>query len=369
MNHNNEYWMKRALSLAKHGLGRTSPNPCVGAIVVAENNGNPIVIGEGFHEKAGEAHAEVIALNNAGSSAKGADLYVTLEPCCHYGKTPPCVDAIINAGISKVFVATPDPNPLVNWNGIAKLKEAGIQVNIGVCENEAVELNEAFFKFIAVGLPFVSLKWGMTLDGKIATKDGDSKWITGERSRRIVHQLRNQYDAIMVGVKTVMKDDPSLTSRIRGGRNPKRIVLDPDCLIKDDRKIFKTPLEAQTLVVCCKEPDQKIRETLESRGVEFVSVLSNEDGRPAMEPLLRYLGSVDIMSVLVEGGGGVNAWMLEDGVADKLYAFISPKIVGGKDAKTPVEGVGVSFLKDALILTRTDWRKVGDDILVEGYFN
>lgn len=366
---NNERWMKRALSLAKRGLGRTSPNPCVGAVIVEESNGVPVVAGEGFHEKAGFAHAEVVALEKAGNRAKGAALYVTLEPCCHYGKTPPCIDKIINAGVSKVFIATPDPNPIVNWHGISKLKEAGIQVNVGVCENEAVELNEAFFKFISVGLPFVALKWGMTLDGKIATVSGDSRWITGERSRRIVHQLRNQYDAVMVGARTVMKDDPLLTSRIRGGRNPKRIILDPDCLVTDDRKIFQAPLEAPTLIVYCKEPEQELRESLESRGVEFINVLSNENGRPEIEPLLRYLGSVGIMSVLVEGGGGVNAWMLEDGSPDKVYAFISPKIVGGKEAKTPVEGAGAPFVKDALNLVRTEFKKVGDDILVKGYFN
>lgn len=358
--------MKQALRLARRGAGRTAPNPSVGAVIVREERSAQRVVGEGFHKKAGGAHAEITALEEARESAKGAVLYITLEPCSHHGKTPPCTDAIIKAGISKVIVAMLDPNPIVNGQGIARLKEAGISVTLGVCEEEARELNEGFIKLIATGLPFVSLKWAMTLDGKIATTKGDSKWISGNKARRFVHELRNSYDAVMVGIKTVLKDNPELTCRIRGGRNPRRIILDPDGVIPVDVNLVAPPISAPTLIVSCKEFPHETVKILEERGVEFLMV-SSKAGRPDILPIMQYLGRTGVASVLVEGGGGVNAWMLEDGVADKVYAFIAAKIVGGKEAVTPVEGIGVSEVNNALVLHNTEWQKIGEDMLVKGY--
>lgn len=364
---NYECWMRQALKLARRGLGRTSPNPAVGAVVLREDFPKPKVVGEGFHKKAGGPHAEVIALNKAGELSKGAVLFITLEPCCHYGKTPPCTDAIIKAGISKVVIATPDPNPLVNGKGIAKLKESGIYVIVGVCEKEANLLNEAFLKFIATGYPFVALKWAMTLDGKIATHIGDSKWISGEKARFIVHKLRNQYDAVMVGINTVIKDDPLLTSRISGGRNPARIIIDPKGVIPIDKKVVSSPLLAPTILVTCVEIEINKKKILEERGIEILIIPLKND-RPSISSLLHYLGKKNILSVIVEGGSGINALVLEEDAADKVYAFIAPKIVGGKDAKTPIEGSGISFMKDAWNLNRVVWQRVGDDLFIRGYF-
>ncbi len=359
-----EAFMRRALELAARARGKTSPNPLVGAVVVKDG----AVVGEGYHRKAGEPHAEVHALEQAGSRARGATLYVNLEPCCHFGRTPPCTEAIIRAGIARVVAATLDPNPLVSGKGVARLREAGISVEVGVLEKEARRLNEVFFKYITTRLPFVTLKAALSLDGKIATAAGESKWITGEEARRFVHELRAQHDAVMVGIGTVLADDPSLTVRlVETERQPRRIVVDSRLRIPLESQLVRTAREVPTIVaaVAGLAPPEK-KDALAARGVA-VWELPGDQGRVDLGALAAALGRAEVTSVLLEGGATLNAAALAAKLVDKLVFFFAPLLIGGRDAPGPVGGEGVPRLEEAVKVAELEWRQVGRDLLVMGY--
>lgn len=361
--------MKRALNLAAKAMGATSPNPMVGAVIIK----NRRIIAEDYHKKAGEPHAEALAILKAGDRAKGSILYVTLEPCCHLDKrTPPCTKAIIDSGIKKVFIAMKDPNPKVAGKGIEELRKHGIAVIDGILENKAKKLNEAYIKYITTRTPFVILKTAMTLDGKIATPDGQSKWITGESSRKIVHQMRSSVDAILTAVGTVKADNPEFTvrmgqgSRVKGQgiKNPKRIVIDPDLETPIDYKIFKTPPE--TIVVMKKVQTSNFKvQSLKERGIKFIEY----DGeRVDLKWLMKRLGEIGITSVMIEGGSSLNAYALQDGIVDKAVFFIAPKIIGGRDSIPAIGGKTFRRLEDAFRLRDMKIKRVGDDLMIEGYF-
>ncbi|HOE65900.1 MAG TPA: bifunctional diaminohydroxyphosphoribosylaminopyrimidine deaminase/5-amino-6-(5-phosphoribosylamino)uracil reductase RibD [Candidatus Hydrogenedentes bacterium] len=356
MNNDVEY-MRRALALAEKGRGRTSPNPMVGALLVRDGR----IIGEGWHERAGDPHAEVNAVNAAGGDVAGATLYVTLEPCSHVGRTPPCVDFLLDRQLARVVVAMHDPNPKVCGEGIFRLRAAGVDVEVGVLEDEARCLNEYFIKYITTKMPFVIAKCGMSLDGKIATRTGDSRWVTGEESRRMVHRLRNEVDAILVGSRTVMLDDPSLTTRLERGKvkDPVRVILDADSYLDADRRVFHLEDNVPTLVVV---PDDRRFE-----GPAEVVRAPSRKGGVDLRHLMRELAAREITSVLIEGGGTTHASAFEEGIVDKVMFFIAPKIIGGRDAVTAVEGEGIERMAEALPLERMTARPVGEDILVEAY--
>jgi len=399
---NNQIFMQKALALAEKGRGKTSPNPMVGAVIVKGNK----IIAEDYHRKAGTPHAEILALKKAGTKAKGATLYINLEPCCHTEKrTPPCIRAIINSGLKKVAVAMKDPNPEVNGRGIKELKEAGIETKVGIMEKEAKKLNEAFIKFITEKEPFVILKIAQSIDGKIATARGESKWITGESARRYVHKLRSEMNAVLVGVGTVLKDNPSLDCRIRGGKNPYRIIVDSKLQIplnakvlnhKDNKTIIATiaphrskiplhpPLTKGNRGGFLKEgweAYQKKIDFLKSRGVKVLFVnpvrkqrrgfLSNGVKAKAekidLKKLMKELGKLDITSVMIEGGSSINASALSSGIVDKVMFFISPKIIGGTDSIPSIGGKSTALLKNALKIKNLQVKRIGEDILLEGY--
>lgn len=350
-------YMHRALALAAQGRGRTSPNPMVGCVI--EENGQ--IIGEGFHAVAGQPHAEVNAIHAAARSIEGTTVYVTLEPCAHHGRTPPCADLLVEHRPGRVVVAMQDPNPAVAGKGIDRLRDAGIRVDVGVLEEEARRLNEVFVKFITTGRPFVIAKCGMTLDGKIATYTGHSRWITGEASRKLVHALRNEVDAILVGSRTVMLDDPSLTTRLNdpGHKDPIRVVLDAGAYLDADRRVFHVESEAPTWVAVSEDRDYGFTD-------DTIRV-PHGPGGVDMFLLMEELGKRDITSLLIEGGGTTHASAFEAGIVDKVMFFIAPKIIGGRDAVTPVEGQGIALMDDAIELDNLAVRQVGEDILVEGY--
>lgn len=352
-----KYFMKLCLRLAAKGKGYVSPNPLVGAVVVKEGR----IVGKGYHPYYGAPHAEVFALQEAKENARGATLYVNLEPCAHYGKTPPCTKEIIKAGIKRVVIGMKDPNPLVNGKGIEELKEAGIEVETGILIEEASRLNEAYVKFITKGIPFVILKMAQSLDGKIATRTGESKWITGERARKFVHRLRAQCDAVLVGAGTVIADDPSL-SAYGEGRDPARVVLDGKGMVPPSAKVFSEGVKRFVFTSSSASPDW-LKE-LKDRGVEVI--ISGKGKVPIIE-VLKELAKRGIASLLVEGGGETSACFLEAGVVDKIYFFISPIIIGGRDAKTSVEGKGCQNLREAIKLNNLKIRKIGEDILIEAY--
>jgi len=356
-----ERWMKRVLRLAELGRGRTSPNPMVGAILVKDGE----VAGEGYHAKAGEAHAEIIALQQAREEARGAVLYLNLEPCTHYGKTPPCAPQVIESGVKRVVIGMEDPNPLVKGKGIEVLRRAGLDVEVGILEKECQRLNEAFCKYILKKEPFVILKVAATMDGKIATRNGDSKWISGEASRRFVHKLRNQVDGVLVGIGTVLKDDPQLTARIRGGRDPYRIVLDSRLKIPEEAKVIGTSPSKTIIAVAEFAPKDKI-EKLEKRGVQIL-ILDSQEGKINLKSCLSKLGEIGMMSLLVEGGSQINGSFLDEGLIDKLLLFLSPKLIGDHQALGIFGGRGVSSLEEAVALKEMKTRRVGEDILLEGY--
>jgi len=356
-----EKWMKRVLRLAEKGRGRTSPNPMVGGVLVK----NDRVVGEGYHAKAGEDHAEIIALRKAGDEARGATLYLNLEPCTHYGKTPPCAPAVIRAGVKKVVIGMEDPNPLVKRQGIEDLKAAGLEVEMGILEKECRKLNEAFCKYILKKEPFIILKVAATLDGKIATRDGDSKWISGEASRRFVHRLRNQVDGVIVGIGTVLKDDPMLTARVRGGRDPYRIILDSRLRILERVKVTEISPSKTIIATTEAAPKDKI-ERLEKKKVR-VLVLDSKEGRVNLKTCLSKLGEMEMMSLLVEGGSQVNGAFLDEELIDKLLLFLSPKLIGDSQALGIFGGKGVTNLKEAIVLRELRTKRIGEDILIEGY--
>jgi diaminohydroxyphosphoribosylaminopyrimidine deaminase/5-amino-6-(5-phosphoribosylamino)uracil reductase len=354
--------MQRALELAVKGVGRTNPNPLVGAVIVK----NDKIIAEGYHEAFGGPHAEINALKNATESVKGATMYVTLEPCSHYGKTPPCTEAIIESGITEVVVAAADPNPLVAGRGIKRLEDSGIAVWTGLLEDEAKELNEIFIKFISTGNPFVIMKTAMTIDGKIACKSGKSKWISNEKSRQHVHNLRNRLSGIMVGIGTVLKDDPSLTCR-RGefSRQPIRIIVDSSLKIPLDAKVLTDERPEETIIATTEKLDNQKAENIKSLGAKILYVPS-KDGRVDLIKLMELLGKEQIDSILLEGGGELNYSALKAGIVDKVMTFIAPKILGGKDAPTPVEGEGAMDMSQQIELENIKIQMFGDDVMIEG---
>jgi diaminohydroxyphosphoribosylaminopyrimidine deaminase/5-amino-6-(5-phosphoribosylamino)uracil reductase len=360
----NKKFMQRALALAARGKGRTSPNPMVGAVLVKGNR----IIAEGYHRKAGTPHAEVITLKKAGAKAQGATLYVTFEPCCHTEKkTPPCTKSIITAGVKKVVIAMVDPNPEVSGRGIRELKAAGIKTEVGIMEGEAQKLNEAFTKFITKRMPFVILKIAQSLDGKIATAQGESRWITGKKAREHVHKLRNKIDALLVGIGTVQKDNPSLTCRIPGGRNPYRIIVDSSLQISLNAKVLRFN-DGKTIIATTKSANKgKIRSII-SKG-NTVLVTSERAGKVDLKQLMQKLGKLDITSIMIEGGSSINASALSSGIVDKVMFFTSPIIIGGIDAVSSIGGKSLSSLKKAVRIKNIQVSSIGDDILVEGYIN
>ena len=356
-----EFWMRRALRLAEKGRGRTSPNPMVGAVLVKDGK----TVGEGYHVKAGEPHAEILALGKAGDQAKGATLYLNLEPCTHYGKTPPCAPAVIEAGVDKVVVGMEDPNPLVKGKGVASLKQAGLDVSVGTLENECRKLNEAFCKYILQGEPFVILKVAATLDGKLATRNGESKWITGEDSRRFVHRLRNQVDGVVVGIGTVLKDDPMLTARIRRGRDPYRIILDSRLRVSEKAKVIDLDPSKTIIATTGMAPREKI-EILEKKGVRIL-IIDSKLGKVDLKACLIKLGELGMTSLLVEGGNQINGSFLDENLIDKILLFFSPKLIGDPLAPGIFSGAGVASLKEAISIKDLKVRKMGEDLLFEGY--
>ncbi|MGM0899546.1 MAG: bifunctional diaminohydroxyphosphoribosylaminopyrimidine deaminase/5-amino-6-(5-phosphoribosylamino)uracil reductase RibD [Bacillota bacterium] len=349
-------YMKLAIELARSAAGQTSPNPNVGAVVVKNNQ----IVGMGAHLKAGEPHAEVHAIRMAGEKTKGATIYVTLEPCSHHGKTPPCADLIIASGIERVVVASTDSNPLVAGRGISKLKDAGISVETGVLENEALELNEIFFHFIETGLPYVTLKSASSLDGKTATATGESKWITGEAARHDVHRLRHRHDAILVGVNTVIADDPSLTTRLPGGgKNPVRIILDSTLRTPLSARVVRDGEAPTWLITTSKAEKAKVAE-MEAHGVEVV-VLTETLTIPE---ILKSLAERGITSLFVEGGAEVHGSFLKAGAFQQLISYMAPKLIGGKSAPSVFGGEGLVHIEDAVSLRIKDVTMIGDDIRV-----
>jgi diaminohydroxyphosphoribosylaminopyrimidine deaminase/5-amino-6-(5-phosphoribosylamino)uracil reductase len=356
--HDDARFMRMALRRGRRGLGRTSPNPPVGAVVVARG----AVVGRGFHRQAGAPHAEVAALQAAGPRARGATLYVTLEPCAHHGRTPPCTDAVIAAGVRRVVVGTRDPNPRVPGNGLQRLRAAGIAVHSGVLQAECDALIAAFRKHVTTGRPLVTLKLAASLDGRIATATGDSRWITGEDSRRFVHRLRAEHDAILVGAETIIRDDPALTCRVRGGRNPLRVVLDGRLRLPLRAQVLTQPAPAATVVITAQPASSPKVRQLRARGVEVVSVAART-GRIPITRVMRELGQRNIMSVLIEGGATVAAAALAAGAVDRLLVFVAPKLIGG-DGWPMLAGLGVRGMRDALALGPLRVRRFAQDLLV-----
>ncbi|AEB29178.1 fused diaminohydroxyphosphoribosylaminopyrimidine deaminase; 5-amino-6-(5-phosphoribosylamino) uracil reductase [Carnobacterium sp. 17-4] len=351
-----------ALDLARKGKGWTTPNPLVGAVIVKGGR----VIGQGYHQKYGQPHAEVNAIVSAKKDVTGATLYVTLEPCSHFGKTPPCSDLLIDKNIKRVVVGTLDPNPLVAGKGIERLRSNGIEVVTGVLEEESQKLNEIFIKYIVTKEPFVVMKNAMSLDGKIATVTGESQWISGESSRKQVHSLRHELAGIMVGIETIIKDDPQLTSRTLNSRNPIRIVVDSQLRIPIASKVLTQQDKAKTIVATTKRANNEKLETLKQMGIEVI-VTKEKYGRVDLQELMKVVGAKGIDSILLEGGATLNFSALEEGIVDKIQSYIAPKIIGGKEAKTAVEGAGVHSLKSAFQIDRMTPVMVGEDLFVEGY--
>lgn len=352
-------YMKRALELAKKGAGHTSPNPMVGCVVVKDGR----IVTEGYHERYGEFHAERNALTRCEEDLTGAEMYVTLEPCCHQGNTPPCTDIIIERGIGKVYVGSMDPNPKVAGKGVKILQEHGIEVETGVLEKECLALNEIFFHYITTGIPYVAMKYAMTLDGKIASCTGDSKWVTGEKARHHVHELRKQYSAILAGIGTVLADDPMLNCRIEEGVDPVRVVCDSSLRIPLSSQLVKTAGDIPVIVAYAKENPEKEKALLQA-GVELIS--AGRDGRVDLAVLMRELGKRKIDSVLVEGGGAIHGSLLKSGLVQKIYCYLAPKLIGGREASSPVEGDGFPRMKDALPVTEIEILSLGEDICISG---
>ena len=394
--------MRRAIELAKKGGGYVHPNPLVGCVIVKDGE----IIAEGYHEKYGEFHAERNALLYCQSETKDALLYVTLEPCCHYGKTPPCTEIIIEKGIKKVFVGILDPNPLVAGKGVKILQDAGIEVEVGLCADEIRELNKVFLKYITTKRPYVIMKTAMTLDGKRAAFTGDSRWVTNEESRKMVHQLRSEMAGVIVGIGTVLADDPMLNVRLNGNHHqPIRIVVDSNLRIPIDSQLVKTAKEYRTIVACRhfdrseekrsaveksflveslnndhKQYDfvdggfirhgecsrfARVSTSLEMTGLEIIQCSENNN-HVDINDLMSKLGAMGIDSLLLEGGGTLNAAFLEAGCVDEVWAFIAPKIIGGESAKTPVSGIGIAKMSEAIQLQDIDIQNIKGDILIKG---
>ena len=352
-------YMLRAIDLAKKGMGYTSPNPLVGAVIVKDGR----IIGEGCHEKYGDLHAERNAIKNLTESAEGATIYVTLEPCCHHGKQPPCTEAIVENRIAKVVIGSRDPNPLVSGKGTAYLREHGIIVEEDFMREECDELNPVFFHYITTGLPYVVMKYAMTLDGKIATRTGESKWITGEKSRMEVQEMRHRYRGIMVGIGTVLADDPMLNVRIEGKRSPIRIICDSSLKIPLDCGICNTAKDYTTIIDCAKA-DEKKKEQLKNLGIQIIEV-PDVNNKVDLSKLMKELGSMKIDSILLEGGGTLNDSMMRAGLINEIKAVVAPKIFGGVNAKSPVAGTGFAHVDEGGIFKLNSIRQFDDDVLLE----
>lgn len=357
-------YMQRALELASKGIGYTNPNPLVGAVIVKDGK----IIGEGYHEVCGSHHAEVNAFKNATEDVSGATMYVTLEPCSHYGKTPPCANAIVEKGIKKVVIGLRDPNPLVAGRGIQILKDNNIEVISGVMEEEGKKLNEIFLKYITTKIPFCILKTAMTLDGKIAAYTGDSKWITNELSRKHVHHLRHRVSGIMVGIGTILADDPLLTTRLDSGigSDPVRIIVDSSARIPIEAKVLQVESKAKTIIATTELADGNKIKTLEGMGIEII-ITPLKNNRVDLTYLMKALGERAIDSVLLEGGSELNYSAIEEGIVDKVNAFIAPKIIGGRGAKTPIGGLGKAVMNEAISIENIQIHRFDDDVMLEGY--
>lgn len=355
--------MKRAIELSKLGKGYTNPNPVVGAVIVRDGK----IIAEGYHKYFGGDHAEINAFKNAKDDLKGAEMYVTLEPCSHYGKTPPCALEIVKKGISKIYIGMKDPNPKVSGKGIKILRDNNILVTSGILESEIKKANEVFIKYIKTKLPFIVLKTAMTLDGKIATKTGDSKWISNELSREYTHKLRHSLSGILVGIQTVLADNPRLTTRLKeGGKDPHRIVLDSNLRIPLDSKVLNLNSKSKTIIATTENVDTKKIKALEQKQAIVIKTPS-KDGKVDLKYLIKKLGDMDIDSILIEGGSTVNYSALNEGIVDKVISFVSPKIIGGKEAKTPVGGSGKDLINDAFKLKNIEIERFNEDIMIKGY--
>lgn len=375
-----EIYMKRAIDISLQARGYTNPNPMVGCVVVKDGK----VVAEGYHERCGEFHAERNALLNCKEDVTGADLYVTLEPCCHHGKTPPCTDIIIEKKIGRVFVGAMDSNPLVAGKGVQILRDAGITVETGILADECRAVNEVFFHYMEQKLPFIVMKYAMTLDGKIAAESGDSKWVTNEQSRAYVQQMRKWYKGIMVGIETVLADDPMLTCRIAPECNPVRIVCDSNLRIPSNCQLVKTAKEIPTIVACAKQAqrlfdfDEEDRsennphsylhkcKELENAGIQIICV---GEQKVDLTELMKILASQGIDSILLEGGGTLNAGMLKEGLVNRVFAFIAPKIIGGAKAKSPVTGIGIEKMADAISLKNIELTHFDEDLMITGLIN
>lgn len=357
-------YMTRALELAGRALGRTSPNPMVGAVLVREDR----IIGEGFHHAAGLPHAEVEAINGASGDVRGATLYVSLEPCCHHGRTPPCADLIVERGIARVVVAVMDPNPQVSGKGAERLRKAGIAVDFGLYEAEAQQLNETFFTYHTLKRPFVICKWAMTLDGRIATDSGQSQWITNERSRMFVHERRSQVDAIMVGIGTILMDDPMLTVRTPGfdWRQPRRIILDSKLRIPLRARCLASSPPGQCVIATTDESSSDKIAKLRHDGHDVI-VLPGNRRFLDLKDLIHALAEREIQSVLCEGGSSLHGSLFKSRLVDKVIAFVAPKIIGGTVAKAPISGWGINHMSNAVSLSRVSFHQFEEDLCVEGY--
>ena len=360
--------MTQALRLAAKGLGKTSPNPMVGALVV--RNGR--IVGRGYHRGPGQPHAEILALTQAGRRANGATLYVTLEPCCHLLKrTPPCVPAVVQSGVRQVVVAMTDPNPMVEGRGVAALRRAGITVTTGIAKEEAAKLNRAYLHWVTTGRPYVTLKAGMTLDGKMATAKGESRWITGPRARQEVHRFRSQVDAVVVGVGTILHDDPTLTARLSdrplklASRQPLRVVLDSRLRTPPTAMVCTKQDRAKTLIVTSSHARRSRHRPFEQGGVEVLS-LSTKNGRVSLQALMTMLGKRGITSVLIEGGSTVNASLLQEKLVNHVVLYLAPTLMGGQDAIAVIGGHSPKRLSQVLRLRHVTVRRIGGDIVVEG---
>ncbi len=355
-------YMKLALRLAGKGSGWVSPNPMVGAVVVQAGK----VAGQGYHRRLGAPHAEVEALRQAGAAAKGADLYVTLEPCNHQGRTPPCTRAILAAGVGRVVIATRDPNPRVTGDGAGFLASRGVAVEIGLLEAEARRLNEAYFKAVTTGLPFVVAKAACSLDGKIATATGESQWLTAASTRTFAHRLRHQVDAILVGIGTILADDPRLTTRLPHTKDPIRIILDSQLRLPLSARVINPDSPASTWVVCRDQAPKERMKALQQLGVEILT-MPEEAGLIALRPLLEFLGERQVQSLLVEGGAETLGSFFDQKMVDKFYFFYAPKFLGGRNALGVLGGKGVARLQDALPARDLTLRRLGPDLVITGY--
>jgi len=353
-------WMRRALRLALRGQGRTSPNPMVGAVIVKAGQ----LIGQGHHKQVGGPHAEIWALRDAGENARCATIYVTLEPCSHHGRTPPCTDALIQSGLARVVAAIEDPNPEVSGNGLRKLQEAGIEVEVGLLADEARRLNAPYFKHTITGLPLVSLKAAMSLDGKIATAAGESRWITGDKARALGHRLRAIHDAVLVGVGTVLADDPRLTVRNARGRTPLRVIVDSRARTPAEAAILTADEIPPVIAVTGQAPKKRLA-ALQRAGAEIWEMPSLGEFVD-LRALMQRLGERQVQSVLVESGGTLTAGLLDADLADRVYFFVAPRLIGGTDAPGPVGGSGAAKLAEAWRLENMRVRRVGEDVLISG---